>query len=144
VNRARDVDLTRARSPRVFLIALGPERGASSRSAVRADLEARRRVGAPLGKEQIARRIESLLAASKGWTGGKQRLRVTRLRDVLESADRQVGPSLVKASVAEWAAAGGLRAAGPCDGVKSSMATSSTGLVDREGARGKAELFPCG
>jgi transposase len=52
--------------------------------------------------EKVSPRIEALLAASKGWTAGKQQLTATRLHELLIGEGHQVGASLVKAAVAEW------------------------------------------
>jgi transposase len=52
--------------------------------------------------EKVGPRIDALLATSKDWTGGKQQLTATRLHELLIGEGHQVGPSLVKAAVAEW------------------------------------------
>jgi transposase len=52
--------------------------------------------------EKVGPRIETLLEASKGWTGGQQQLTATRLHELLIGEGHQVGASLVKAAVAEW------------------------------------------
>jgi transposase len=52
--------------------------------------------------QKVGPRIEALLEASKGWTGGKQQLTATRLHELLIGEGHHVGASLVKAAVAEW------------------------------------------
>jgi transposase len=52
--------------------------------------------------EKVGPRIEALLAASKGWTAGKQQLTATRLHELLIGEGHRVGASLVKAAVVEW------------------------------------------
>ncbi len=52
--------------------------------------------------EAVRARVETLLAESVRWTGGKQRLTATRLRELLVAEGQQVGVTLVKAAVAEW------------------------------------------
>jgi transposase len=47
-------------------------------------------------------RVETLLAESAQWTGGKQRLTATRLHELLVVEGQQVGVTLVKEAVAEW------------------------------------------
>ena len=64
-----------------------------------------RREGEPRARpvwDTVGPRITALLAASKGWTGGKQQLTATRLHALLIGEGHQVGTSLVKAAVAEW------------------------------------------
>jgi transposase len=52
--------------------------------------------------EKVGARIEALLAESKQWTGGKQRLTATRLHELLVAEGYAVGATLVKDAVAEW------------------------------------------
>ena len=52
--------------------------------------------------EAVGPRIETLLAASKDWTGGKQQLTATRLHELLVHEGHAVGVTLVKEAVAEW------------------------------------------
>jgi transposase len=52
--------------------------------------------------EPVAARVETLLAESVRWTGGKQRLTATRLHAMLRAEGHPVGVTLVKAAVAEW------------------------------------------
>lgn len=52
--------------------------------------------------ETVRARVETLLAESGQWTGGKQRLTATRLHDLLVGEGTRVGVTLVKAAVAEW------------------------------------------
>jgi transposase len=47
-------------------------------------------------------RVETLLAESVQWTGGKQRLTATRLHELLLAEGLQVGVTVVKEAVAEW------------------------------------------
>src|SRR5260221_610258 len=54
------------------------------------------------GWAQVGPRIETLLAESGQWTGGKQRLTATRLHELLRHEGHQVGVTLVKEAVAEW------------------------------------------
>ena len=51
---------------------------------------------------KVAERVETLLAESAQWTGGKQRLTVTRLHGLLVADGHAVGLTSVKAAVAEW------------------------------------------
>ena len=50
----------------------------------------------------VGPRIEALLAESRQWTGGKQRLTATRLHQLLRAEGHRVGVTLVRAAVAEW------------------------------------------
>ena len=52
--------------------------------------------------DAVAGRVETLLAESAQWTGGKQRLTATRLHEMLRTEGHQVGVTLVKHAVAEW------------------------------------------
>jgi len=52
--------------------------------------------------EAVRARVETLLAESVRWTGGKQRLTATRLHELLVAEGKQVGVTLVKEAVAEW------------------------------------------
>ena len=52
--------------------------------------------------EAVRERVETLLAESGQWTGGKQRLTATRLHELLVAEGKQVGVTVVKAAVAEW------------------------------------------
>ena len=52
--------------------------------------------------EAVGPRIETLLAESPQWTGGKQRLTATRLHQLLRAEGHRVGVTLVRAAVAEW------------------------------------------
>jgi len=52
--------------------------------------------------EAVRERVETLLAESAQWTGGKQRLTATRLHELLAAEGQQVGVTLVKEAVAEW------------------------------------------
>src|SRR4030095_7678994 len=52
--------------------------------------------------ETVRARVETLLAESSQWTGGKQRLTATRLHELLRSEGHRVGVTLVRAAVAEW------------------------------------------
>ena len=60
----------------------------------------------------VQARVETLLAESVRWTGGKQRLTATRLHGLLVAEGHHVGVTIVKTAVAEWRrpAARGLRA----------------------------------
>jgi transposase len=51
---------------------------------------------------QVGPRLETLLAESGQWTGGKQRLTATRLHQLLRQEGHQVGVTVVKEAVAEW------------------------------------------
>ena len=52
--------------------------------------------------QPVAARVETLLAESVQWTGGKQRLTATRLHALLVAEGHRVGVTLVKEAVAEW------------------------------------------
>ncbi len=52
--------------------------------------------------EAVRARVETLLAESVQWTGGKQQLTATRLHEMLVADGTQVGVTLVKEAVAEW------------------------------------------
>jgi transposase len=52
--------------------------------------------------ETVGPRIETLLAESVQWTGGKQRLTATRLHGLLRAEGHAVGVTVVKEAVAEW------------------------------------------
>ena len=64
----------------------------------RAEAAARRR---PVW-DVVADWIQTLLAESVRWTGGKQRLTATRLHQLLRAEGHAVGVTLVKGAVAEW------------------------------------------
>lgn len=55
---------------------------------------------------EVAARVETLLAESARWTGGKQQLTATRLHAMLVVEGKQVGVTVIKAAVAEWPAEG--------------------------------------
>jgi len=50
----------------------------------------------------VAERVQTLLAESVRWTGGKQRLTATRLHELLVAEGHTVGVTIVKDAVAEW------------------------------------------
>jgi transposase len=52
--------------------------------------------------KKVGSRLESLLAESPQWTGGKQRLTATRLHAMLLAEGFTVGATTVKEAVAEW------------------------------------------
>jgi len=52
--------------------------------------------------DAVAPRVQTLLAESVRWTGGKQRLTATRLHALLVAEGCQVGVSVIKTAVAEW------------------------------------------
>jgi transposase len=52
--------------------------------------------------EKVSARVETLLAESAQWTGGKQQLTATRLHELLVGESHRVGVTLVKEAVAEW------------------------------------------
>jgi transposase len=52
--------------------------------------------------QAVSGRLETLLAESVQWTGGKQRLTATRLHEMLLAEGHDVGVTLVKEAVAEW------------------------------------------
>lgn len=52
--------------------------------------------------ELVSTRVETLLAESVQWTGGKQRLTATRLHEMLIGEGHRVGVTVVKDAVAEW------------------------------------------
>ena len=52
--------------------------------------------------DAVGPRLETLLAESTQWTGGKQRLTATRLHQLLRAEGHAVGVTLVKQAVAEW------------------------------------------
>lgn len=51
---------------------------------------------------RVQARVDTLLAESAQWTGGKQQLTATRLHELLRAEGHQVGVTVVKAAVAEW------------------------------------------
>jgi predicted transcriptional regulator len=51
---------------------------------------------------RVRERVETLLAESVQWTGGKQRLTATRLHELLVAEGHAVGVALVNEAVAEW------------------------------------------
>ena len=52
--------------------------------------------------DAVAERVQTLLAESVRWTGGKQRLTATRLHEWLVTEGHRVGVTVVKDAVAEW------------------------------------------
>lgn len=52
--------------------------------------------------EAVRTRVDTLLAESAQWTGGKQRLTATRLHELLVAEGAHVGVTVVKEAVAEW------------------------------------------
>jgi hypothetical protein len=52
--------------------------------------------------DAIAERVQTVLAESVRWTGGKQRLTATRLHEMLLAEGKRVGVTVVKEAVAEW------------------------------------------
>jgi transposase len=52
--------------------------------------------------EKVGSRVDTLLAESVQWTGGKQRLTATRLHGMLRAEGHLVGVTVVKEAVAEW------------------------------------------
>jgi transposase len=52
--------------------------------------------------DSVGARVETLLAESGQWTGGKQRLTATRLHALLVAEGHRLGVTLVKEAVAEW------------------------------------------
>ena len=50
----------------------------------------------------VGKRVQTLLAESTQWTGGKQRLTATRLHGLLVAEGQRVGVTVVKEAVAEW------------------------------------------
>lgn len=50
----------------------------------------------------VGPRVDTLLAESAQWTGGKQRLTATRLHELLVAEGHRVGVTIVKEAVAEW------------------------------------------
>jgi len=52
--------------------------------------------------DAVAERVQTLLAESVRWTGGKQRLTATRLHALLLTEGHRVGVTVVKDAVAEW------------------------------------------
>jgi transposase len=52
--------------------------------------------------DAVAGRLQTLLAESVRWTGGKQRLTATRLHELLLTEGYRVGVTVVKDAVAEW------------------------------------------
>lgn len=52
--------------------------------------------------DAVAERVQTLLAESVRWTGGKQRLTATRLHELLLTEGHRVGVTVVKDAVAEW------------------------------------------
>ena len=52
--------------------------------------------------DQVGGRVQALLAESRQWTGGKQRLTATRLHGLVVAEGHQVGVTVIKAAMAEW------------------------------------------
>ncbi len=52
--------------------------------------------------DEVAARVQALLAESAQWTGGKQRLTATRLHELLVAEGHRVGVTVVRDAVAEW------------------------------------------
>jgi len=52
--------------------------------------------------EAVAPRMQSLLAESRQWTSGKQRLTATRLHELLRAEGHAVGVTVIRDAVAEW------------------------------------------
>jgi transposase len=52
--------------------------------------------------DAVGPRVETLLAESAQWTGGKQQLTATRLHELLVAEGHRVGVTVVKEAVAEW------------------------------------------
>jgi transposase len=52
--------------------------------------------------DKVKERLETLLAESIAWTGGKQQLTATRLHELLRAEGHEVGVTVVKEAVAEW------------------------------------------
>jgi transposase len=50
----------------------------------------------------VAERVQTLLAESVRWTGGKQRMTATRLHELLVAEGHAVGVTVIKDAVAEW------------------------------------------
>jgi transposase len=51
--------------------------------------------------DKVGGRVQALLAASRQWTGGKQRLTATRLHGLVVAEGHQVGVTVIKAAMAE-------------------------------------------
>ena len=52
--------------------------------------------------DAVAPRLQALLAESRQWTGGKQRLTATRLHELLQAEGHHVGVTVIRDAVAEW------------------------------------------
>ncbi len=52
--------------------------------------------------DAVGPRVQALLVESAQWTGGKQRLTVTRLHGLVVAEGHQVGVAVIKAAMAEW------------------------------------------
>ena len=52
--------------------------------------------------DAVAPRMQALLAESRQWTSGKQRLTATRLHELLLAEGHHVGVTVIRDAVAEW------------------------------------------
>jgi transposase len=52
--------------------------------------------------DKVAERMQALLAESRQWTRGKQRLTATRLHELLRAEGHHVGVTVIRDAVAEW------------------------------------------
>jgi transposase len=53
-------------------------------------------------RDAVVGRVHAMLAESRGWTAGKQRLTATRLHQMLRAEGLEVGATLIKELVREW------------------------------------------
>ena len=51
---------------------------------------------------KVGGRVQALLAESKQWTGGKQRLTATRLHGLVVAEGHHVEVTMIRAAAAEW------------------------------------------
>ena len=51
---------------------------------------------------KVGGRVQALLAESRQWTGGKQRLTATRLHGLVVAEGHRVGVTVIRAAMAEW------------------------------------------
>jgi transposase len=52
--------------------------------------------------DKVGGRVQALLAESRQWTGGKQRLTATRLHGLVVAEGHHVGVTVIRAAMAEW------------------------------------------
>lgn len=99
----RHLVLAKGESRRAVAARLGVSRNTVKRYVAGAEVGVRQSTPRSKPKlEKVQARIDALLADSKRWTAGKQRLTATQLWRMLRAEGHQVGASLVKVYVREW------------------------------------------